>query len=121
MLRCRHFLHGKDDALGIPDIAWFDTPERLSYRLLEQARRLLVLDWSSYADIGITALMPSGRLCRVRGEDRVFRLPTQNVPTRLLIDTAQPGMDERDISGEEISVVARSAVLTKSVLRPPGS
>jgi hypothetical protein len=51
----------------------------------------------------------------------VFRLPTQNVPTRLLIDTAQPGMDERDISGEEISVVARSAVLTKSVLRPPGS
>jgi hypothetical protein len=45
-------------------------------------------------------------------------LPTQNVPTRLLIDTAQPDMGERDISGEEIKVVARSAVLTKNVLRP---
>ena len=51
-------------------------------------------------------------------QDRVFRLPTQNVPTRLLIDTAQPDMGERDISGEEIKVVARSAILTKSVLRP---
>jgi hypothetical protein len=27
-------------------------------------------------------------------------------------------MGERDISGEEIKVVARSAVLTKNVLRP---
>jgi glycogen operon protein len=53
-------------------------------------------------------------------QDRVFRLPTQNVPTRLLVHTARPDLDESDVSGEEMSVVARSAVLTKSVLRPSG-
>ena len=51
-------------------------------------------------------------------KDRVFRLPTQNVPTRLLIDSAAPDKPESDVPGEEITVLARSAVLTKSVLQP---
>ena len=51
-------------------------------------------------------------------QDRVFRLPTQNVPTRLLLDSADPAKPESDIAGEEITVAARSAVLTKSVFRP---
>ena len=49
--------------------------------------------------------------------DRVFRLPTQDVPTRLLIDSAAPDKEESDITAEEITVVARSAVLTKSVIK----
>jgi thiaminase/transcriptional activator TenA len=40
----------------------------------ELVAALLPCMWRSYADIGITPLMPSVRLCRVRGEDRVFRL-----------------------------------------------
>ena len=51
--------------------------------------------------------------------DRVFRLPAQNVATRMLIDSAEPDKDESDITAEEITVVARSAVLTKSVIETP--
>ena len=49
----------------------------------------------------------------------MFRLPTQNVATRLLIDSAAPDKEESDITAEEITVVARSAVLTKSVIEAP--
>ena len=51
--------------------------------------------------------------------DRVFRLPTQNVATRLLIDSLAPDKEESDITTDEITVAARSAVLTKSVIEAP--
>jgi isoamylase len=122
VLRCRHFLHGKDEpALGIPDIAWFDTHGEIiipdSWNNPE--KRLFAVQRASKNGDGTTPILTL--FLNPSDQDRVFRLPTQNVPTRLLIDTAQPGMNERDISGEEISVVARSAVLTKSVLRPSRS
>jgi isoamylase len=122
VLRCRHFLHGKDEpAPGILDIAWFDThggiiepdswnnPDKRLFAVRRASK-----DVDGTASILTLFLNPSD-------QDRVFRLPTQNVPTRLVIDTARPDMDECDISGEEISVVARSAILTKSVFRPSES
>jgi isoamylase len=119
VLRCRHFLHGKDEpAPGIPDIAWFDTHGEIivpdSWNNPE--KRLFAVRRASKNEDGTAPVLTL--FLNPSDQDRVFRLPTQNVPTRLLIDTAQPDMGERDISGEEIKVVARSAVLTKSVLRP---
>jgi glycogen operon protein len=119
VLRCRHFLHGKDEpAPGIPDIAWFDTHGEIivpdSWNNPE--KRLFAVRRASKNEDGTAPVLML--FLNPSDQDRVFRLPTQNVPTRLLIDTAQPDMGERDISGEEIKVVARSAILTKSVLRP---
>jgi glycogen operon protein len=119
VLRCRHFLHGKvEPAPGIPDIAWFDTHGEIivpdSWNNPE--KRLFAVRRASKNEDGTAPVLTL--FLNPSDQDRVFRLPTQNVPTRLLIDTAQPDMGERDISGEEIKVVARSAILTKSVLRP---
>jgi glycogen operon protein len=119
VLRCRHFLHGTDEpAPGILDIAWFDThgdiivPESWN----NPEKRLFAVRRAWKNGDGTTPILTL--FLNPSDQNRVFRLPTQNVPTRLLIDTAQPDMDERDISSEEIRVVAHSAILTKSVLRP---
>ena len=53
----------------------------------------------------------------LRPAEGVFRLPTQNVPTRLLLDSADPGKPETDVVGEEITVAAHSAVLTEAFSR----
>jgi glycogen operon protein len=122
VLRSRHFLHGKDEpAPGILDIAWFDTHEEIippnSWNNPE--KRLFAVRRAAKNDDGTASVLTL--FLNPSEQDRVFRLPTQNVPTRVLIDTALPDMDERDISGEEITVVARSAILTKSVLCPSQS
>ena len=121
VLRCRHFLHGKDEpAPGILDIAWFDThgeiipPESWN----NPEKRLFAVRRASTNEGGTVSILTL--FLNPSDKDRVFRLPTQKVPTRLLIDSATPGKAESDVVGEEITVVARSAVLTKSVLQPPG-
>jgi isoamylase len=117
VLRCRHFLHGKDEpAPGILDIEWFDThgeiisPESWN----NPEKHLFALRRASRNEDGTVPILTL--FLNPSDTDRVFRLPTQNVPTRLLIDSAAPEMPESDIEGEEITVVARSAVLTKCVL-----
>jgi isoamylase len=122
VLRCPHFLHGTDEpAPGILDIAWFDTHRDIivpdSWNNPE--KRLFAVRRASKSGDGTTLILTL--FLNPSDQNRVFRLPTQNARTRLLIDTAQPDMDERDISGEEIRVVAHSAILTKSVLRPSQS
>jgi isoamylase len=117
VLRCRHFLHGKDEpAPGILDIAWFDThgeiisPESWN----DPQKRLFAVRRTAKSDDGRVAILTL--FLNPSENDRVFRLPTQRVPTRLLIDSAAPEKEESDITAEEITVVARSAVLTKSVI-----
>jgi isoamylase len=119
VLRCRHFLHGKDEpAPGILDIAWFDThgeiipPESWN----NPEKRLFAVRRAHTNGDGTVSVLTL--FLNPSDKDRVFRLPTQNVPTRLLIDSAAPDQAESDVTGEEITVVARSAVLTKSVLQP---
>jgi glycogen operon protein len=117
VLRCRHFLHGKDEpALGILDIAWFDTHGEIisSESWDNPEKHLFAVRRASKNDDGTVAVLTL--FLNPTGVDRIYRLPTQNVPTRVLIDTAAPDKPEEDISGEEITVVARSAILTKSVL-----
>jgi isoamylase len=117
VLRCRHFLHGKEEPTpGILDIAWFDTHgEIISPESWNNAeKRLFAVRRAARNDDGSVAILTL--FLNPSENDRVFRLPTPNVPTRLLIDSAVPEKDESDITTEEIAVVARSAVLTKSVL-----
>ena len=120
VLRCRHFLHGRDEpAPGVLDIAWFDThgeiisseswnnPEKRLFAVRRASRN----DGDGRVPILTLFLNPSD-------SDRVFRLPAPELPTRVLIDSAQPVQPERDLQGNEITVVARSAVLTKSIYQP---
>jgi len=120
VLRCRHFLHGKEEpAPGILDIAWFDThgeiisPESWN----DPQKRLFAVRRAAKNDDGRIAILTL--FLNPSENDRVFRLPTQNVPTRLLIDSAAPDKEESDITADEITVVARSAMLTKSVIEAP--
>jgi len=120
VLRCRHFLHGKEEpAPGILDIAWFDThgeiisPESWN----DPQKRLFAVRRAARNDDGRIAILTL--FLNPSENDRVFRLPTQNVPTRLLIDSAAPDKEESDITADEITVVARSAMLTKSVIEAP--
>jgi glycogen operon protein len=120
ILRCRHFLHGKDEpAPGILDIAWFDTHGEIisSESWNNPEKRLFALRRASRNDDGTVPVLTL--FLNPSETDRVFRLPTQNVPTRLLLDSADPGKPESDIVGEEITVAAHSAVLTKSILKTP--
>jgi glycogen operon protein len=117
VLRCRHFLHGKDEpAPGILDIAWFDTHGGIisseSWDIPE--KHLFAVRRASKNDDGTVPVLTL--FLNPTGIDRVYRMPTQGVPTRILIDTAAPDKPEEDVFGEEIVVVARSAILTKSVL-----
>ena len=118
ILRCRHFLHGQDEpAPGILDIAWFDTHGEIisSESWNNPEKRLFALRRASRDEDGSVAILTL--FLNPSEKDRVFRLPTQNVPTRLLLDSAAPAKPEQDITANEITVVARSAVLTKSVVQ----
>jgi glycogen operon protein len=120
VLRCRHFLHGKEQpAPGILDIAWFDTHGEIisSESWNNPDKRLFALRRASRNDDGTVLVLTL--FLNPSDKDRVFRLPTQNVPTRLLIDSADPAKPESDTTGEEITVAAHSAILTKSVLKAP--
>jgi isoamylase len=122
VLRCRHFLHGKDEpAPGILDIAWFDTHGEVisSDSWNNPEKRLFALRRASRNEDGSVPILTL--FLNPSDQDRVFRLPTQNVPTRLLIDSAAPEKPEADVVGEEMTVAARSAVLTKSVLQTGAS
>jgi isoamylase len=122
VLRCRHFLHGKDElAPGVLDIAWFDThgeiipPESWN----NPEKRLFAVRRASRDDDGSIPVLTL--FLNPSEADRVFRLPTQGVPTRLIINSAVPDKPEGDLEGTEITVVARSAVLIKNILPAPSS
>ena len=50
-------------------------------------------------------------------DDRTFKLPPPHLPTRLLLDSADPASPERAIDGETVDVKARSVVMVRSVYR----
>jgi isoamylase len=116
VLRCRHFLHGKDEpAPGVLDIQWFDVHGNVisdgSWNNGEE-RVLALRRASRNADgsVPILSLYLNPTAHEVR-----FRIPPPELPTRLLIDSGAPDAPERDITGDEIAVAARSAALTISV------
>jgi glycogen operon protein len=116
VLRCRHFLHGKDEpAPGVLDIQWFDTQGKAmsdgAWNNGEE--RVLALRRASRNDDGSVPIL-SLYLNPTANEVR-FRIPPPKLPTRVLIDSSAPDAPERDIAGDEIAVAARSAALTISV------
>jgi glycogen operon protein len=116
VLRCRHFLHGKDElAPGVLDIAWFDGNgdliENESWNNPEE--RLLAVRRASQNEDGTVVILTL--FLNPAGEDQRFRLPAPNPPTRVLLDSADPEKPEHEISGEEVMVAARSIILTKSI------
>ena len=44
-------------------------------------------------------------------EDRKFRLPEPRLPTRLLVDSADPTIEAHDVEGVEVAVGARDTVV----------
>ena len=116
VLRCRHFLHGKDEpAPGVLDIQWFDTQGNV---ISDSAwnngeERVLALRRASRSDDASVPML-SLYLNPTANEVR-FRMPPPKLPTRILIDSSEPDAPEHDLAGDEIAVAARSAALTISV------
>jgi glycogen operon protein len=111
-LRNARFLYAKHEmAVGIPDIAWFDEngnpipPEAWN----NPEERVLVLRRAVRLADGRLPLLTL--LLNPKPQDQVFLLPTPNLPTRLLIDTAKPDQGERNLENGELAVSAHSAIL----------
>ena len=76
VLRCRHFLHGKDEpAPGILDIAWFDTHGEVisSDSWNNPEKRLFAVRRASRNDDGTVPILTL--FLNPSEKDRVFRLP----------------------------------------------
>jgi glycogen operon protein len=118
VLRCANFLHGRDKpAPDVLDIAWFDEQgESLSPEAWNNPQeRTLVLRRAAAETDGRVPILTC--LFNPTPEDRSFKLPPPGLPTRLLLDSADPAGGERDIDGETVGVKARSVVLVRSVYR----
>ena len=122
VLRSPVFQHGNVyPAPGIADIAWFD--ERGGTLSAEawndQAQRTLVLRRAMTGPEGKIVILTL--LLNPTSEYRQFRLPAPHVATRILLDSAEQGADERDLEGGDLRVAAHSAVLLRAFIEPhPG-
>ena len=111
-LRPTHFLHAEfKPAPGIADIAWFDDqgkpiPDE-DWRNPE--RRLLSIRRANRNDAHTVFLLTL--LLNPTADVGVFQLPTPQLPSRILIDTADPGAAETDVKAQGVEVGAHSAVL----------
>jgi glycogen operon protein len=118
ILRCANFLHGKDQpAPNILDIAWFDERgEVVSAEAWDNpAERTMVLRRAAAAADGSVPILTC--FFNPTAEDQPFRLPAPQLPTTLLIDSANPTATERAVEGGVLNVKSRSVVLTLSVYR----
>jgi len=115
VLRAPRFLHGQDKVIdGIGDIAWFDPAGgQISDDSWNNPgeHRLVLRRAARGDDRGISILTA---FFNATGEDHRFRLPPPGLPTRLLLNSANPDAEENDIEIEEIVVGAHSVVLTLS-------
>jgi glycogen operon protein len=112
VLRCRHFMHGKEQpAPGIADISWFDQQgEAVSVEAWNNPdERVIVLRRAARDEEGAVPALTL--FLNPTGEGLTFRIPPPHVPMRMLIDTDKPDAPERELTGETIDVAARSAVL----------
>jgi isoamylase len=117
-LRGTTFLHGKDQpAPDVLDIAWFDEQGHvLSPEAWNNPReRTMVLRRAAVDSDGSVPILTC--LFNPMPEDRTFKLPPPRLPTRLLLDSADPAAAERELSSETLPIKARSVVLTRSVYR----
>jgi len=112
VLRHPEFLHGRSQpAPGIPDIAWFDqtgaTIPVEAWNDIEQ--RTLIMRRAMRLPAGRVTILS---LLLNPGEQPCdFRFPSPHLPYRVLLDSAEPEIHERPLSGNEVTVAAHSAVL----------
>ncbi len=116
-LRARRFFHGQVElAPAIFDIEWFDAAAQkipdADWRNPE-LRLLCLRRATRNADSSISLL---SLLLNPTSEDREFRLSPPDLPRRILVDTAVPDAEERDVAGNAIGVAAHSATLVYSRL-----
>jgi isoamylase len=117
VLRSGHFLHGKKELVaGVFDIQWVDTQGNINSGEAwnNPEKRLLGMRRAIRNDDGTISILTL-RL-NPSAKDRSFRILNPKVPTRLLMNTAEPDADERDLEGDALVVSAHSAVLTLSIL-----
>ena len=121
-LRPTYFLHAEfKPAPGIADIAWFDEqgkpiPDE-DWRNPEH--RLLCIRRANRNDAHTVFLLTL--LLNPTADNEVFQLPTPQLPSRILIDTANPTASEADVKEQKVEVGAHSAVLVFASLEsaPP--
>ena len=121
-LRPTYFLHAEfKPAPGIADIAWFDEqgkpiPDE-DWRNPEH--RLLCIRRANRNDAHTVFLLTL--LLNPTADNEVFQLPTPQLPSRILIDTANPTASEADVKEQRVEVGAHSAVLVFASLEsaPP--
>ena len=111
MLRSANFLHGREEpAEGMPDIDWFDErgvnlePEDWDN---PEGRALLMRRVERREDGRIEAL---SLLLNASGDALKFVLPPPAVSRRLLIDSAHPEAEEREV-GEDYVLHSKAAAL----------
>jgi len=112
VLRCPDFLHGKAyPAPGIADIAWFDqSGAAISIEAWNDVEQRTLILRRSMQDTGGEVTILSLLL---NPEDRPsdFRLPAPHLPSRVLLDSAEPDAGERPLVADSVNVAAHSAVL----------
>ena len=120
VIRHPHFLHGKTEYFlhgrtgplsGVLDIAWFDEhgavipPDSWN----DHGERTLILRRAARHDDGrvtiLTLLLNPGEA------DRVFTLPPPLLQSVILIDSARPGAEPREVQDAHVPVSAHSVVL----------
>ena len=111
LVRANYFLHGEVEvAPGILDIDWFD----------ERGQHLTPEDWHNTEGKALmmrrVRLLPDGRLealamlMNASPSPLTFTLPTPGLTRKLVIDSADPQAEEREI-GDTIEVQDRAVVL----------
>src|SRR5262249_44287515 len=107
VLRSPRFLHGKEElSPGIRDIQWFDASGKpvTTESWNNPEERLLVLRRAGRNGDGLVSVLTA--FFNASGEEHTFLLPPPGLPSRLLIDSADPDGVERELETEHLVVGA---------------
>ena len=112
VLRAPRFLHGQEELLpGVRDISWFDAlgkPMTTDSWNNPEERRLVLRRAGRNGD-GLVSVLTV--FFNATADEHSFHLPSPGLPSRLLIDSADPDGSERELEREDVVVGARSVVL----------
>ncbi len=114
ILRCRHFMHGKEVvAPGIADIAWFDQSGKpISVEAWNNPNeRVIVLRRAELIEDNRALML--NLLLNPTNENREFFLPEPYDEARLLIDTSDPFKGEYDLHSGRLQVTPQTAILIR--------
>ncbi len=115
VLRCRHFMHGKETLPGnLSDIAWFDqNGEPMSSDAWNDPNgRVIIVRRAEHPAGDIVAALTL--LLNPTSESMVFRLPVPRVPSRVLIDSSDPSAEEYEVDGE-VTIAPQTAILVLGI------